>query len=293
MPPRLGEISLESYRVQVEESKGKVESILGLSNSNLDGAHKELAQLKERSIEIDLLLTRLNDFSSSFPWPDSRPLTEFVVEADSVRTIAVDLQSTLVKEQRNEALDSEAIQLKARLEKELEDTKPQLNLWEGAISTLEGFRDEHSLTDAMEFALDKNRAFIERIFSRIHSPAEFSGLGSKLTSLVRKSDGTEAELSQISTGQRSAFALALFLAQNSQLKAAPPVLLIDDPIAHVDDLYALSFLDYLRDLALTAGRQIFFATANEKLAGLFERKFDFMEEDKFRRFVLERESHSD
>ncbi len=43
--------------------------------------------------------------------------------------------------------------------------------------------------------------------------------------------GKEAQLSEISTGQHSALALAIFLAQNSQLQSAPPVLLIDDPIA--------------------------------------------------------------
>jgi ABC-type lipoprotein export system ATPase subunit len=140
----------------------------------------------------------------------------------------------------------------------------------------------------MDTALKRNRSGIEEIFGRIHSPAEFAGLGGQLTTLVRKSGGTEATLSQISTGQRAAFALSIFLAQNLQLKAAPPVLLIDDPIAHVDDLNSLSFLDYLREVVLAGGRQIIFATANEKLAMLFERKFDFLGEGKFCRFNLHR-----
>jgi len=55
--------------------------------------------------------------------------------------------------------------------------------------------------------------------------------------------------------------LSIFLAQNAQLMSAPPFILIDDPIAHVDDLNSLSFLDYLRDVALTGRRQIFFASA--------------------------------
>ena len=148
----------------------------------------------------------------------------------------------------------------------------------------------HSLSDAMESTLQENRASIEAIFARIHSPAEFRGLGSKVTTLIRKANDEEAELSQISTGQRSAFALSIFLAQNAQLTAAPPVILIDDPIAHVDDLNSLSFLDYLRDIALTGSRQIFFATANDKLATLFERKFDFLGSEGFRRFDLRRDA---
>jgi exonuclease SbcC len=82
--------------------------------------------------------------------------------------------------------------------------------------------------------------------------------------------------------------LSVFLAQNSQIIAGPPVVLIDDPIAHVDDLNSLSFLDYLREIAISGERQIFFATANDKLATLFERKFDFLGESKFRRFNLSR-----
>jgi len=68
---------------------------------------------------------------------------------------------------------------------------------------------------------------------------------------------------------------------------APPVLLFDDPVAHIDDFNSLSFLDYLRDVALAGNRQIFYATADAKLAGLFEHKFSFLGE-KFRRIDLSR-----
>ena len=48
--------------------------------------------------------------------------------------------------------------------------------------------------------------------------------------------------------------------------------------AHIDDLNALSFLDYLRDLAVNSGRQIFFATADTRVASLFSKKFSFLGE---------------
>jgi recombinational DNA repair ATPase RecF len=108
-----------------------------------------------------------------------------------------------------------------------------------------------------------------------------------MTTLVRKKGGT-ANLKQISTGQRAAFALSLFLAQNAQITMAPPIILIDDPIAHVDDLNCLSFLDYLREVVVAGGKQVFFATASEKLAILFERKFDFLGPQDFCRHNLER-----
>lgn len=173
------------------------------------------------------------------------------------------------------------------LEKRLEKLRARIKRFSEAQSTLEKLRKKHSLQGAMESALKQNRDGIETIFLRIHSPSDFQGLGSNWTTLIRELDDSQASLSEISTGQRAAFALSIFLAQNSQLKKeAPPVVLIDDPIAHVDDLNSLSFLDYLREVVLMGGRQIFFSTANSKLATLFERKFDFLGEEGFRRTNL-------
>ncbi|MNG31173.1 hypothetical protein D3C84_1169240 [compost metagenome] len=93
----------------------------------------------------------------------------------------------------------------------------------------------------------------------------------------------------MSTGQRAAFALSLFLAMNGRLQSGPPILLFDDPVAHIDDINMLSFLDHLRDLAISGSRQIFFATADNKLAGLFRHKFRFLEDD-FKELRLSRAS---
>jgi recombinational DNA repair ATPase RecF len=175
------------------------------------------------------------------------------------------------------------------LVKKLDELRPRVERLVKAQATLENLQTDHSLKGAMEDALRRNRAGVEEIFLRIHSPADFRGLGPNWTTLVRKVGGTEAVLSEISSGQRAAFALSIFLAQNDQLTVAPPVVLMDDPIAHVDDLNSLSFLDYLREIALTGRRQIFFSTANNKLAILFQRKFDFLGPEEFRRIDLTRE----
>jgi len=84
-----------------------------------------------------------------------------------------------------------------------------------------------------------------------------------------------ASLSEVSTGQRSALALAIFLALNLSADTAPPLLLLDDPIAHADDLNILSFFDYLRALVIHGSRQVVFATADEKVAYLFKKQVFF------------------
>jgi exonuclease SbcC len=65
---------------------------------------------------------------------------------------------------------------------------------------------------------------------------------------------------------------------NGQLKTSFRVIIFEDPVSHVDDVNPLSFLDYLREIALVAERHLFFATADSKLAGLFARKFCSMGE---------------
>ena len=46
-------------------------------------------------------------------------------------------------------------------------------------------------------------------------------------------------------------------------------------------------MDYLRDLIINEDRQILFATASNKIASLFEKKFVFLEND-FEKLELKR-----
>lgn len=248
----------------------------------------KLSQLRERVAEVEVLQERLGQFSSLFPWPMGKPLVELLVEAESIRNVAADLQAALGKEEKAKAIYAESISREKHLKKQLAELDPQIDRFNNAYSMLKKLQEQYSLHGAMEASLEENRAAIETIFSQIHSPTEFRGLGADWSTLIRKVDDRESKLSEISTGQRAAFALSVFLAQNAKLNVAPPVILIDDPIAHVDDMNSLSFLDYLREIALQGKRQIFFATASNKLASLFERKFDFLGSNKFRRFNLSR-----
>jgi DNA repair protein SbcC/Rad50 len=247
-----------------------------------------LAAVKERIATTETVRAKLADFSTRFPWPEDRPLSDLVVEGDSVRQVAGELQAAITRENQARISYEALVKQKLTDQEQLVALRKRINRLSVANSTLQSLQQNHSLTSATEEALQKNRKGIETIFLHIHSPAEFNGLAETFTTLSRAIDGSEATLSEISSGQRAAFALSIFLAQNAQLTVAPPVILMDDPISHVDDLNSLSFLDYLREIALMKQRQIFFATADEKLAALFERKFDFLGDKLFRRFELQR-----
>jgi exonuclease SbcC len=135
--------------------------------------------------------------------------------------------------------------------------------------------------------IDGQRKRLVELFKTIHAPQEFDGVKFNGDIYLNRRGGGASRLSEISTGQRSALALSIFLSMNSSVGKMAPWLIFDDPIAHIDDLNVLSFLDSLRELVTNGDRQMFFATANSKVANLFARKFDFLG-DSFREIALDR-----
>ena len=67
---------------------------------------------------------------------------------------------------------------------------------------------------------------------------------------------------------------ALFLSNEN----APNVIMLDEPVANLDDFHMLNLMDVLRRLAL-ADTQIFFTTSNPDVAKLFRRKFSYLEDE--------------
>lgn len=281
------EESVEQQRKSIQISRSAAEDILGQMTSD-EPLETRFFTLSERLAAVGGALQRIKTSSTPFPLALNASISDLLVAIASIRKLAGDFQQTIKNERQTTLNFLETTKRKDQVQKQLDGLLPRIERLNQARDVFAKIRNEHSLAGAMDEALKQNRTAIESIFARIHSPAEFSGLGPTMTTLVRKSGGANATLQQISTGQRAAFALSLFLAQNAQLKSAPPLILIDDPIAHIDDLNSLSFLDYLREIVITGERQIVFATANEKLATLFERKFDFLGDAEFRRHNLKR-----
>jgi DNA repair protein SbcC/Rad50 len=155
-----------------------------------------------------------------------------------------------------------------------------------ALETLTNIVDNHSLDKATADSFSIVRSKVSDVFAQIHSPPEYTlGNFSNGEIIIRRDNKSPHDVNQVSTGQRAALALSIFLALNESATTAPPILLIDDPVAHIDDLNALSFLDYLRDMVVVARKQVFFATADARLAALFQRKFEFLGE-RFKRISL-------
>lgn len=170
---------------------------------------------------------------------------------------------------------------------EKQTTLKHLSIARNALSNI--LTGQNSLESIKYELLANNAAIISEIFSKIHLPNEYDiDVEGQEIKLIHKGSGQRRSLKEVSTGQRAAFALSLFLTMNKTLGNGPIVLLLDDPISHIDDINMLSFLDYLRELAIDGNRQIFFTTPNAKLASLFRHKFRFLCDNEFKEIRMTR-----
>lgn len=179
----------------------------------------------------------------------------------------------------------------AKLDAALKEHQAKIDRLGVALKPIRACSDLFESHELVRKVTAQNAAEIARVFNAIHAPNDFTIQPTDASlQIIRNSNQKPAVITEMSSGQRAAYALSLYLAMNARLSGGPPLLLLDDPIAHVDDLNVLSFLDHLRELAMRGKRQIFFATANEKLAGLFRQKFRFLGDEDFRDIQLNRSS---
>jgi ABC-type lipoprotein export system ATPase subunit len=198
--------------------------------------------------------------------------------------------NALREEQQNEFVLNEAKRKKAEAEAFLDKNNSNKEKFEQAMNILETLISDAG-NDEMVAFFNQNMAEILDVFMTIHAPRDFTSIIFDRGELILVTkDMAHRSVRQISTGQRSALALSIFITMNRKLKYGPNIIMFDDPVAFIDDLNSLSFLDYLRYFVLKEGKQIFFATANAHLADLFEKKFSFMELDFQKHFLSRAES---
>tara|TARA_R110000765_G_scaffold9911_3_gene30867 strand:+ start:57337 stop:60399 length:3063 start_codon:yes stop_codon:yes gene_type:complete len=291
--------NFETFRkdliIQIEEIQGKI----GTNTKKIDELDSEIKELVEGKYELD-------DYNSEIAF-DIKELQSFLELFDNIKEIITIQPKDFVVEVRHSAervfekfkslksllVKFEELHLANNLIRKAEERiKAQTEKLDRVKSGLEVINDiltKDSREKILELFFRKNEEEISEIFARIHSPKEFTGLSmdSGKIHLQKGLLGTATPINEISTGQRSALALSIFLALNRKLKKGPNIIIFDDPVTYTDDLNILSFLDYLRTLIINESRQLVFATASKKIAGLFEKKFNFLN-DEFKTFELSR-----
>jgi DNA repair protein SbcC/Rad50 len=261
-------------------------------NDQLPGAGnaQQIIALERALRQVESALLELDGLAGLLQIPPGTSVEEIQVQLESCLLAFDRAQHALQADAGAKVtLEQKANELKTATANLATDTTKYGNLLR-ASEVLSKIVEQHSLERATKDAFDAIKEKVSTIFAQVHSPQEYE-LGDFMNEslMIRRDNKQVHAVNQVSTGQRAALALSIFLALNDSAKSAPPVILIDDPVAHIDDLNTLSFLDYLRELVLNSRKQVFFATADIRLAALFQRKFEFMGSDRFKRISLPRQ----
>lgn len=180
----------------------------------------------------------------------------------------------------NEIIENNSSNYKNKLEiekkeKELKLLNVKRDRCNAAISAFKSLKD---LNEYMEKFINENSEIIERIFKLIHKPKEFSDLKIQdgKISFIRTKTGELTDATKISTGQSVSLTFSILLSLYMSAPNAPRIIILDEPIANMDDMHILNLIDLIRELVLN-GTQIFITTANDQIAKFLRRKFSFME----------------
>lgn len=213
-------------------------------------------------------------------------------DGQSLTELSKDLY--ILEENIKSLVDSENRQKELqRITKELEESKSFISentlkhtRLKKAVEVLQRL-NSNDAESVLDDYFDNNLKEIKDIFKTLHAPQEFTELKFEDKRLVLYKNDVKHSVSQISTGQRAALVISIFISLNRKLKNGPNIIIFDDPVTFIDDFNALSFLDFLRYFIVKEKKQIFFATANKKFSTLFKKKFEFLEDD-YKEFYLER-----
>jgi len=242
----------------------------------------KLINLGSNINEFNVVLSAIEKIKNSFPTiSNSQNLREWIIKFTNIvkymEQIFINLISTNERIHLDELINEQNRKLEEVLRK-IKSCKTVTNI----ISSLP------TLEDNMHEFISENAARIEHIFKLIHRPKEFSDLKIEdgEISFTRESTKEKTKSDEISTGQNISLMFSIMLCLYLSAPNAPQLLILDEPVANMDDMHILNLVDILRELILR-GTQIFFTTANNQVASFLRRKFSFFG-CSFKHYFIER-----
>lgn len=275
-----------------EKKQGELNAALLQKKSEREQLQKELQQIGQSQRQAEQRFEHLE--------MDAARLERHVAFWDAVGGTAADpalngadiraLCENLHRQAREIIVSAKNKAKKESYQREIDDIQTKLDRCSKLRDELDCLQSPDRYADVF---ISQNIKRISRIFLALHSPQEFSKLDmDENGQLVAFRNGEKVSINHMSTGQRTALVISVFFQMNLATPFAPNFLLLDEPVANIDDLNVLALMDFLREIAVTHQRQIFFTTANQNVAKLFRRKFSFLERDfQVLRFFRE-EEHS-
>ena len=204
-------------------------------------------------------------------WPEEQVNASPSVKSDR-RTIEFAIE---------EAADAAESKPASELSDEIASKTEEIDNLRSHIKQLEETRDHlwevfAGVEESLDEVLGEYTEIITILFKVFQRPYDFKRVeltdDNEELQVVRRESGEVVGIDEMSSGQRTALVLAIFVTNNLAHDSAPPLMLLDEPFAHLDELNTLSFFNLVIELAVRGDRQIIFATANDNLASLLERK---------------------
>jgi DNA repair exonuclease SbcCD ATPase subunit len=274
--------TLKKLATDIERVASKKRKLL---NKHFGDETADANDVEDRITAISESLEQLNLIAGRVEWEKSQALSAVATKVSAVTKL---VESVMALQKQVESVSMVINQNETAIktaDATLKTERPIYERIQKSIAVLEGIQSHNSAEKNKKDFIQKNLERINDLFMAIHSPRDFKEIiwsaedHGSIGAIRESGSRKECPVSQFSSGQRNALSLAIFLTMNQQVDKGPPLILLDDPVAHVDDLNIVSFFDCLRELLFAGNRQIFFATASSKTANLFAKKFDFLGRD--------------
>lgn len=255
------ELRITQYERKISDNKGTEELLRG-EIREIDIHLENLGVESARELEQAVTTIKLK-----FTIKPDALVTDWVTKYQSL----LDLTEMEVERIESESGIQYERQMLAEYTATIERETPRVERCAKAVRALERMP---SLSSFVESGIRNNIQQISKFFRWMHHSGEFVELGIDDEGIyaIRGINDEKIRTYQMSTGQRSTIAMAVMFALHIAAPDAPQFLLLDEPLATMDDTQVLNVLDILKSMA-EQNTQIFFTTANGVMINLFKECF--------------------
>ena len=255
------QLAIDKYQRQIQQNEQK-EELLRNDIHRLDSMLEALDMDDNREIE-----QALENLKTRFTVQDDMVLSTWVSKYHALFD-KCELEVERLESQDNIAFEKQQL---AEYKATIKRVEPQVARCANAVRA---FEKMPSLSSFVEKGIKSNIQQISKFFKWMHHSGEFEELGidSEGIYAIRGLNHQKIRTYEMSTGQRSTIAMAVMFALHMAAPDAPQFLLLDEPLATMDDTQVLNVLDILKSMA-EQKTQIFFTTANGIMINLFKQAF--------------------
>ena len=275
-----------TYTEYLSDKLGRIQVELLSSQMNIDNYQKQIQQNEQNEELLRQDIHRLDTMLESLDMEYNREIEQaienlkkrFIVQRDMVLSLWIAKYHDLFDKCELEVKRLESQESIAFEKQQLAEYKATIKCVEPQVArcanAVRAFENMPSLSSFVEKGIKNNIQQISKFFKWMHHSGEFEELGIDSDGIyaVRGLNHQKIRTYEMSTGQRSTIAMAVMFALHMAAPDAPQFLLLDEPLATMDDTQVLNVLDILKSMA-EQKTQIFFTTANGIMINLFKQAF--------------------